>query len=1602
MKKRIPLLLLMLISAGSLYLGTAPDEVYAQSSDSLAPVVFIGLDTSGSMDSSFGDEGNTRWTRAIQELSGKALGSSNNVGGSSTRYPRKMLVCSGGLCDYKTKWVCGSSFKNNSTNKKDAELVNCETVGSGTNRNLKDFKVKDPSEFASTNYVNNGVLHEYLNIAKFGFVGMAGYGSGATVEVAKSYPGDQSNMSYGKTRDGNDKIKGARYYGVYNINITNTAPTAYPTPSDDPAIIRKSNDMVISNIRSYSYGSSSTPLEPLLTSVFGIMNPDEPDLGLMQQPKPGATYTGNSVPSDDTHWVTDSMHNYKCRKKAVIAMTDGAPNVWNATSSSNYKNDLFNTLHNFHDKDIEVYPILYAQKESSVTRSNSLTNVTSMDSVMNLISWKGGTCREFGHTGEIIDPNNEAGYKAYLAGYTSSDPNVKKQYTSCYYNAFDGGALTNAVKAIMNQILAGYKSKSRMVLTTHVGSETVKKGDQPTNGWYNIYTGYKTEYGNLRTTGLRREAYVCTSNGFEHDPDLSRNIAKIYAERFAACRAETKIHASEYKTNGNREGKCKEDHLILVGDYSESNRFNVMPDMISITDSKAGVIKYKKNSAYDYYRFFDYEQSAKDDNSFTNTVNNTIGVYFNDYISQYMISPYECAVDSDCIPQAIGDAESYICDMGKCIVRNNELKSCMSANCAAGQFCIKGQCRAANTDSGKKTCSSHSQCVGDNKVCHAGKCVTGVLTNGDVRDLIASLPLGTIEFGAPTVVPPPKLAYTNEGYTAFKGKYGDRDTMLYAPANDGLLHAFVLGRNNTKENYSKISGISNSGLNVSDALEMEGQEVWSFMPKGVMRDIHTLTTLGVQNKLNVTPVYADLVFGVDDDGINDWRSVLVGGFGGEGRGYYALDVTEPAKPKILWEIDHQWQASGSDYPAVNVHGKTSASNENDNAPFSRLGYSRPAAALTNMWLDGVLTPVAILAGGFPLDNAEANDIEGKAVYIVKLNPKNKEDLLVAKFNFDTAITGTPAVFPSGFNSSAEVIYVGDNKGALHRIDISHKSIMSKSGEDTCADDQKDCWTVNGQNLKRTGSGGKTFNVAANKIYPIFDPNLIDDLNPNNGTYERVTYKPALNAVGSTGRDIQIAIGSGDNTDNAITAQQLNYAGVFIDHYVNDEIGYKLNNFNSNKKASSSKDAYTQKIKPVVIVFNPTSDIHSDDAKSRNTYGDVNDKQYFEIIAGHLTNNDLEDPVPPTGDQLECDARCAYSPDGVCSIDNVSYSAPQAGCYAEKQEKECKNLNGKGTCPSGCEYQNSFWTGNEGCHWWSADAGLICSGCEMPVIKTEKTCHPETHASFIESAAVFLLGGWLNWIIKGQSPSEVVKLLKDKCKNANYMVDGVCYATENHDYDIDSCDKPGCCDSKSKSKSRSGAARSGGNSSSTPSSSSIGARQKMFGPAVTYNYRTYFPTFNSIDPASESCSDGFASIWLVNALTDESLRWGSGVTEKTKNQSTYANLTGATDDGKLESALDGSKRVSFVNMQNGTIVYELMFTPQLSCINGNKVSYVSPMLVAQTGGAAGISGSHAAKDDIFGGSGSDVGAIDQNINITAITEQMLGSVSMPSSWGSVYE
>lgn len=122
-------------------------------------------------------------------------------------------------------------------------------------------------------------------------------------------------------------------------------------------------------------------------------------------------------------------------------------------------------------------------------------------------------------------------------------------------------------------------------------------------------------------------------------------------------------------------------------------------------------------------------------------------------------------------------------------------------------------------------------------------------------------------------------SYADPGYSAFATANNSRQGMVYAAGNDGMLHAFY------SANGTGING---------------GDEAWAYIPTMIMPGLFHLADFNYSSAhqyfVDGTPVQGDVSIG----GV--WKTILVGGLNGGGRGYYALDVTDPANPKALWEF----------------------------------------------------------------------------------------------------------------------------------------------------------------------------------------------------------------------------------------------------------------------------------------------------------------------------------------------------------------------------------------------------------------------------------------------------------------------------------------------------------------------------------------------------------------------------------------------------------------------------------------------------------------------------------------------------------------------------
>ncbi|AKJ04892.1 Type IV fimbrial biogenesis protein PilY1 [Archangium gephyra] len=120
-----------------------------------------------------------------------------------------------------------------------------------------------------------------------------------------------------------------------------------------------------------------------------------------------------------------------------------------------------------------------------------------------------------------------------------------------------------------------------------------------------------------------------------------------------------------------------------------------------------------------------------------------------------------------------------------------------------------------------------------------------------------------------------------------------RPDMAYIGGLDGQLHAIYL-----------------RGAIPGRTAPAAGTELWSFIPKGQLPRLRTNDA-----RVDISPVVSDVYVDYEDadrDGVLDpderntgiyrWRTVLVSGSGRLGGEMFALDVTDPRYPTVLWDV----------------------------------------------------------------------------------------------------------------------------------------------------------------------------------------------------------------------------------------------------------------------------------------------------------------------------------------------------------------------------------------------------------------------------------------------------------------------------------------------------------------------------------------------------------------------------------------------------------------------------------------------------------------------------------------------------------------------------
>lgn len=191
----------------------------------------------------------------------------------------------------------------------------------------------------------------------------------------------------------------------------------------------------------------------------------------------------------------------------------------------------------------------------------------------------------------------------------------------------------------------------------------------------------------------------------------------------------------------------------------------------------------------------------------------------------------------------------------------------------------------------------------------------------------------------------PPSGYSDGTYSQFISQESYKNKgMTYVGANDGMLHAFFLGH--LKQNWDGKDTTEKGWLDGTDL----GKEVWAFIPKNVLPYLRYLP-----DEDYCHPYYVDaptLLVDASINGnagdaktVNSWRTILIGGMGLGGAcrnlgstctnciktpvsdlgysSYFAIDVTDPYNPSLLWEFSHPQLGMSTSGPAIIRQGEGS-------------------------------------------------------------------------------------------------------------------------------------------------------------------------------------------------------------------------------------------------------------------------------------------------------------------------------------------------------------------------------------------------------------------------------------------------------------------------------------------------------------------------------------------------------------------------------------------------------------------------------------------------------------------------------------------------------
>lgn len=347
----------------------------------------------------------------------------------------------------------------------------------------------------------------------------------------------------------------------------------------------------------------------------------------------------------------------------------------------------------------------------------------------------------------------------------------------------------------------------------------------------------------------------------------------------------------------------------------------------------------------------------------------------------------------------------------------------------------------------------------------AGFCADNHELQNSVARFMEDRGLADIFNSTPSVLGPPTDRLGISSHDLFRTDNAARHPFLFVGTNDGVMHAFDITQMQDNEN----GNLRVEAFGYVPRVLLP--QLWRQYPIDIDRnesgyDIRTDEEAGLYQHLFLmdgSPVTRDVLLFRDPTTNNPaqekkfWRSIVLGGLGKGGRGYYALDVTgklsssnAPTSANML-----RWELS----PGAKMWGN----NDDDaKAALLEMGYplAKPAIAYVTYQIAQNTTAqvaAAILPGGWKSDGSPDSNT---GVYIVRLadgklirylrpgalgdadmcesssaglkEDPDDEDAVIES----AQLLGEPVIpFGADMITSTNEAFIGDDRGRLWRIDM---------------------------------------------------------------------------------------------------------------------------------------------------------------------------------------------------------------------------------------------------------------------------------------------------------------------------------------------------------------------------------------------------------------------------------------------------------------------------------------------------------------------------------------------------------------------------------------